>query len=328
MSKKQYPMTKNRRRPHRGGLQHPLKSAFTLIEVLAAMAVLMLLVLALTRMFGEAANITKRGTTMLMRNSVGSTALETLMQDVEGMIVNERLACYVEADASDYGPNGFGFDDVWFISTSGDQDDDFPYEYFHYFVTNSIKTNSLGAGYMRFDLIKDRMIFALADRPSLAHRFFALDPADTQWWLKAMQNPQVGFGPWDRQILAENVVRFDIYCQGWDGEGWMSQSGALHAFDSTQGPSIPGLSQAELEKLKNTPPAAFDIYMQITSPEAALEGGMALLPGLPPDIQLKGRELMIRESASLFGRAVPMVGAAQYNRSEVYGTNNTTYYMP
>ena len=42
---------------------------FTLIEVLAAMAVLVLLVLALTRMFVEAANITKRGTTMLMRTA-------------------------------------------------------------------------------------------------------------------------------------------------------------------------------------------------------------------------------------------------------------------
>ena len=48
---------------------------FTLIEVLASMAVLVVLILALTRMFVEAANITKRGTTALARNSMGATAI-------------------------------------------------------------------------------------------------------------------------------------------------------------------------------------------------------------------------------------------------------------
>ena len=44
--------------------------------------------------------------------------------------------------------------------------------------------------------------------------------------------------------------------------------------------------------------------------------------------QLKARELMIRESASLFGRVVPITGAGRYNTAVVYGTNNTTYYAP
>lgn len=300
-------------------------AGFTLIEVLAAMAVLVILVLALTRMFVEASSITKRGTTMLMRNSTGSTAMETLLQDAEGMIVNERLACYVEANAFD--PAGFGFDDVWFISTSGDQDDDFPYEYFHYYVTNDISTNAAGAAYVRFNLMKERMIFAVADDDARRRRFYALDPADTRWWLKAKQNPQVGFAPWDRQVLAENVVRFDIYCTGWDGTGWMSSSPDqrdLWVFDST----LPHMVRVNNNNysISNVPPAAFDIYVQITSPEAAVEGGMALMPNVDPAVQVKGRELMIRDSMSQFGRAVPTVGAASYNRVTVYGTKNTAYY--
>ena len=307
------------------------RGGFTLIEVLAAMAVLAVLILALTRMFMEASSIAKRGTTMLMRNSTGETALETLLQDAEGMVVNERLACYVEADVTDDGPNGFGFDDVWFISTSGDQDDDLPYEYFHYYVTNSLATSAAGAQYTRFELMKERMIFAVADDPGRPQRYYALDPADTQWWLKSKLLPTVPYVLWDRQMLADNVVRFDIYCQGWDGRGWMAGTSAgLHIFDSTVGP--PGLPPAEQAKLKNVPPAAFDIYLQITSPEAAVEGGMALLPlvdpavNIPDDVQLKGREMMIRDSSSLFGRAVPLIGAAQYNRAVHYGTNTTSYY--
>ena len=120
------------------------KTGFTLIEVLAAMAVLVILVLALTRMFVQAADITKRGNTALMRNSTGETALETILQDAEGMIVNERLACRITADSSD--KQGFGFDDVWFISTSGDQDDEIPYEYFPLFRHQPSGDQCAGSG--------------------------------------------------------------------------------------------------------------------------------------------------------------------------------------
>jgi prepilin-type N-terminal cleavage/methylation domain-containing protein len=284
------------------------KTGFTLIEVLAAMAVLVILVLALTRMFMEAANITNRGTTMLMRNSAGSTALETLLQDAESMMVNERLACYVEADVTD--PNGFGFDDVWFISTSGDQDDHMPYEYNHFFVTNRIATNAMGAAYMRFDLMKARMIFAVGDN----NGFYALDPNFVDWWKHAMTSG----ANWDLQTLAEHVVRFDIYLQGWKREpeepdDWMRGD----EFDSTKGP-------VKNSKYANIPPAAFDIYMQITSADVAAEAGMALMN---PATEQMGREMMVRASAAFFGRAVPIAGAAQYNRMREYGeTNNVAYY--
>jgi prepilin-type N-terminal cleavage/methylation domain-containing protein len=294
----------------------PPRAGFTLVEVLAAMAVLVVLVMALTRMFVQATNITRSGTTALMRNSVASTAMETLLQDAEGMMVNERLACYVEADVSDTGANGFGFDEAWFISTSGDQDDDMPYEYFRFYVEESIKTNAQGAPYMRFDLIKARMIFAVADdgrtRP---YRFYAMDTNYVRWWESGSLFPST---IWDRQVLADHVVRFDIYCTGWDGTGWMGASAGRHEFDSSRGPGG--------GEPKNVPPAAFDIYLQVTSPDVAMEAGMALVPGVDAATQLKAREMMIRESSSLFGRAVPITGSAQFNRVTVYGTNNTSYY--
>jgi len=292
------------------------KTGFTLVEVLAAMAVLVILVLALTRMFMQAADITKRGNTALMRNSTGETALETILQDAEGMIVNERLACKITANSFD--ESGFGFDDVWFISTSGDQDDDIPYEYFHYFVTNSVVTNAQGAAYKRFSLIKDRMIFAVGDSRGL----YALDPASTRWWLKAAT---VDGRSWDRQVLADNVVRFDIYLQGWkrkpweEPDEWEEPDDWMRGdeFDSTKGP-------ARNLKYANIPPAAFDIYMQITSADVAAEAGMALMS---PETAQMGREMMVRESAAFFGRAVPIAGAAQYNRMREYGgTNNVAYY--
>lgn len=312
MMKTQYPISNIQSSRSKCG--KGIRRGFTLIEVLAAMAVLVILVLALTRMFVEATSITKRGTTMLMRNSTQETAMETLLQDAEGMVVNDRLACYVEANTADAGVDGFGFDDVWFISTSGDQDDDLPYEYFHFYVSEKTATNALGVPYKRYRLMKERMIFAVGDSRGL----YALDPADAKWWALAKAFPD---DPWDRQVLADNVVRFDIYCLGWDGTGWMSQSGGKHVFDSTVGPNIVNGSQ-----YIGVPPAAFDIYLQITDPDVAEESGQALVDGVDPPTQKKAREKMIRDSASLFGRAVPITGPAQYNRVMNYGTNNTAYY--
>ena len=304
-------------RSRKGG-QNPRNSrraAFTLIEVLAAMAVLVILVLALTRMFMEATNITKRGSASLMRNSTAETAMETLLQDAEGMVVSDRLACYVKADRTD--PKGFGFDDVWFISTSGDQDDDLPYEYFHYFVATNVYTNALGAAYLRFDLMKERMIFAVGDNGNSYGAnlsFYALATNNAKWWQSASNFPGT---VWDRQVLADNVVRFDIYCTGWDGTGWMGGFSGVHQFDSTMGPN----NQAPT----NVPPAAFDIYLQVSSPETAIEAGMAMLSN-DELTRTKGREMMVRESSSVFGRAVPLIGAARYNTAVIYGTNNTAYY--
>lgn len=274
-------------------------AGFTLIEVMVAMSVLILLVMGLTRMFAQATNITSQGLTSVARNSVAETALETILQDVDGMIVNERLGCYIESDAEDAGTYGFGFDDIWFVSTSGDQDDDLPYEYFHYYVSGKTVTNSLGAPYVRFDLHKARMIMSVADKNGV----YALQPGQTKWWDKIS-------GQWDDQVLAENVVRFDIYCLGWDGDGWMSQNygaGGSTEFDSTKS----HFCGDKLGSLANVPPAAFDVYLQVTSPEAAVEGGMALVDGVSTELEKKGRELMIKESASYFGRTVPLTGLAQ-----------------
>jgi len=279
---------------------------FTLIEVMVAMSVLLMLVMGMTRLFSQASAITSQGMTSIARNSVAETAMETMLQDVDGMIVNERLACYIEADAMDYGAHGFGFDEVWFVSTSGDQDDDMPYEYFHYYVDETTATNSLGAEYVRFDLHKARMIMAVADQ----YATYALTKGHANWWTELGQLPK---SRWDDQILAENVVRFDIYCLGWDGSGWMAQDGGNTAFDSRD--THPG--GQKIGDVKNVPPAAFDIYLQVTSPDAAMEGGMALAGG-GGSLELKGRERMIRESASYFGRAVPVTGVAQLHHPETH----------
>ena len=282
------------------------RRGFTLIEVLAAMAVLVLLVLALTRMFGEAANITKRGTTTLMRNSVGETAMDSIMQDLDCMIVNERIACAKIADDVPYVVGGQGaFDTFYFISTSGDQDDDMPYEYFKLYVRPTTATNAQGAVYRRFDLVKGRAIMAVGAKNDI----YALRPQDIEWW------EDFDSVTLDAEVLAENVVMFDIYCQRWDtGKDFVTDGDDFHSSDSLAGVS-------------NIPPVAVDVMLVLTSPEAAIEGGM-LLASQDTALQKRGLELLNRDAGVLIGRAMPMMGPPQYRMQRRASYNPVSHYYP
>ena len=180
------------------------RNAFTLIEVLASMAVLMILTLALTRMFISASDITSRGMTSIARNSVGESAMEAILSDLDCMVINERISCCKVADVVKPASSlGYSFDTIYFIGTNGDNDDDMPYEYFNFFVQPVTVTNSLGAVYKRFDLVKSRVVMAVGVSQT-NNSFYALDRKDsTNWWTKFSQ---LGANQQDREVLAENVV--------------------------------------------------------------------------------------------------------------------------
>lgn len=281
----------------------PEGAGFTLIEVLVSMAVLVILILALTRMFVAASDITQRGTTALSRNSAAETAMETIMQDAEGMVVNERLACYMESDYTD--EDGFGFDAIWFVTTSSDQDDGRAYQLVNYYVTNQLATNALGTEYMRFQLYRRTWLLATADS-------YGVDVMgdQRQWWKESYGLDRRNAT--DDDAILDNVVRFDFYCMGWPekygqlGDDWAGDNSGAHSFDSTRGPP----SQAGCS---NLPPATFDVFLQVTSPEVAQDAGMALVRGVDDETQMRAREMMIRDSSMLLGRAAPIIGAAQWN---------------
>ena len=282
------------------------RSAFTLVEVLASMAVLMILTLALTRMFISASDITSRGMTSIARNSVGETAMESILQDLDCMVVNERVACCKIADTVEG-----RFDTIYFIGTYGDNDDDMPYEYFNYFVSTNIVTNALGAVYKRFDLVKSRVVMAVGAK----NKFYALLPDDKEWW--NLFDKELSLSEQDHEVLAENVVGFEVYCQDWSTGQDLNSPGTIRwnggnrtFFSSAKSMSIKDKNGHSIV-VSNLPPVAFDVKLKITSPEAAMEGGMLLAAG-GADNEKRGWELINREASTLFGRAMPMMGATQF----------------
>ncbi|MDR0993775.1 MAG: prepilin-type N-terminal cleavage/methylation domain-containing protein [Verrucomicrobiota bacterium] len=292
------------------------QTGFTLIEVLASMAVLVMLVLALTRLSISATEITRRGMTAIARNSAGETAMDSILQDLDCMVVNERLACAKIADDVPYWPGDKGvFDTLYFMGTSGDQDDDLPYEYFKYYVKPLLRTNSLGAVYQRYDLYKARVIMAVGASGKRKTSFYALRQGDQDWWDPFDEMDSEAQSALDEEVLAENVVMFDVYCQRWDTGGDFITSGSdFYSSDSMGG----GVS--------NIPPVAVDIMLALTSPEAAVEGGMLLASGRPEDRE-RGLEILNRDSSLLIGRAMPMMGPSQY-RLQRRAHNPLTHYAP
>ena len=282
------------------------RRAFTLIEVLASMAVLMVLTLALTRMFISASDITSRGMTSIARNSVGETAMESILQDLDCMVVNERIACCKIADTVEG-----RFDTIYFVGTFGDNDDDMPYEYFNYFVSTNIVTNALGAVYKRFDLVKSRVIMAVGAK----NKFYALLPDDKEWW--NLFDKELSLNEQDHEVLAENVVGFEVYCQDWatgqdlNSPGTIKWNGGNRTFFSSAKSMAIKDKAGHSITVSNLPPVAFDVKLKVTSPEAAMEGGMLLAAG-GADNEQRGWELINREASTLFGRAMPMMGASQF----------------
>ncbi len=275
---------------------------FTLVEVLASMAVLMILTLALTRMFLSASDITQRGMTSIARNSVGESAMENILSDLDCMVVNERISCCKIADVAE--KDFADFDTIYFIGTNGDNDDDMPYEYFHYFVNPVTVTNALGAVYRRFDLVKSRVVMAVGAK----WKFYSLLSDDIEWWDAFDKIP---LSEQDHEVLAENVVGFDIYCQRWD-DGQKDYGYDFYSTDSVKMEDRKNArGQRQIISVSNQPPVAFDIRLKLTSPEAAIEGGMLIAAGGTENVR-RGWELLNREGFTLLGRAMPMMGTAQH----------------
>lgn len=283
------------------------QAAFTLVEILAAMAILVVVVLGLSRAFNEAAGIFRRGTTMAERNSTVQLALERIAKDLEGLIVNERLALYEIANADV--PTLFGFDRMYFASsardvlegTSRDTDHDAAYHFVRYQV-EVVTQKFAGVEYYKFRLNRSawmRDLFALHN----------MDPARTdlqqrRWWEDFDTDDPVQ--P-DTEALLENVVRFDIYVHNENGELITRWTGITGYVDTTvtKPPEYP---------VANVMPAMIDIYVQVTSEDSMRRAGMILAKNPSADLRNEAAAQLVRDSNVMILRVFPLLKTHQWLR--------------
>jgi len=249
---------------------------FTLVEVLASMAVLLILMLALVRVFSESTSAFSKGTTTVNRNASARAAMEIIRQDLEMAVLEPNLAMYKESETFAANHDRIGFITMnmpYENSTNG------AYVQVQYYVTNVAHI-----GYTNWVLKR-----ATRDAGASFNAGIDFMGAETQWW-----KDQRNFN-WN-EVIAENVVRFDVWICSKDGENIVNGSpvfGGGNPFDSTVTWLDKGLAWENA--------AYVDIYLQVTSDEAMKRGNLLLSRGQTE----KGYSLLYRESNALMARITP-----------------------
>jgi hypothetical protein len=169
-------------------------------------------------------------------------------------------------------------------------------------------TNVTGAVYVRYDLMYAFHNYASAKKAGVE----VLNPNQTKWWNRSMS--------WTTpDTLIPNIVRFDIYTFDYDGKAAMTDSSKVSdvrikgrkdgmVFDSTH---VTKYLDGSSGGISNVPPAAIDIYIQVASEDTAIEAGQLIASG-NAELENRGREMLVRDSAVYFARAVPVTGPARY----------------
>jgi prepilin-type N-terminal cleavage/methylation domain-containing protein len=283
------------------------EKGFTLIEVLVSMAVLVILMLALVRLFDEASGAYRKGTVSVSRNAAARAAMDMIARDFEGVVIDQRIRFYKEGDTVDPSSasvGGAGFDECCFITMEGDQDDGRSYQIMHYYV--DIYTNvDAGMKYRGFRLMRGTVDLNVAK----AHEIDALSLSKPFDWWKELTTPT---NLWHRELVVDNIVRFDINVQGDKGDniqtrnsgGWIAGQYAYSSDETARDKS------GNIILAPNIPPLCVDVYLQITSDEAMKKGGANLL-AVDDTLKLEGRSLLFRESSVLVMRIHPPMWAAQ-----------------
>lgn len=273
-----------------------ITTGFTLIEVLASMAVLVVLMLALMRIFNEATASMTRGTTSVTRAATARAAMEIITRDIEGAVVDGRLAMYKEGET--FMGN---YDRLFLITMSGDPDDGRAYQMVQYYVTNSVDS-----GYTNFVLKRATRNFDVSPVDP-----FDLNQTQKEWWRNL-----TGFGAGN--VVMDNVVRFDVFiCEAGGhhmavGGGQFGGSGHYSSTENMQvsTPPTTKFSGAGYTYPSNTPPAYVEVYLQVTSDDTMKKANFLLLQ-TTADLVRKGYSLLYQDSFVLQSRIVPIMSYAE-----------------
>jgi prepilin-type N-terminal cleavage/methylation domain-containing protein len=254
---------------------------FTLIEVLSSMAVLAILMLALLKIFNEASDTVKRGNNTVLRNSSARAALDDIVRDIEGAVIDKRLACRMLANQVNV-----DFDELFLVTTSGDQDDGRAYQLVHYYVsTNTAK------GYTTYRLMKWQANFDIAEN----HGGDPLDLASKRWW---NEPSRVSWCPFPIMI-AENIVRLDFYVHDTSGNNIAGDNaaGQQPEYDSS------GVGGHAADK----PFGYIDVYLQVASEDVMKRASYLRQAGDTYRLKL----LLDQESNILIRRGIPITGYSE-----------------
>lgn len=270
---------------------HRARRGFTLIEVLAATAVLVILLLAMLRIFNDANDLYVKGNRTVLRNNSARAVMDIIARDLEGAIINKHFAAqqFANTFSNDY-------DSLYFITTTGDPGDGRCLQLVKYscMVTNI-------NGYNTYRLKRYSMDYDTAIRNGVDP--FSDDAVDKEWWNR-FDAPALA-GPRAEEDLIDNVVRFDLYTHDQAGniigKYLGTQNGQdYYRWNSNRNDGYPA----------DTPFGFIDVYLQVTS-EDSMKQAHFLRSGGGAAGDRNARRLMDQDSNVLIRRIIPLLGASE-----------------
>lgn len=214
-------------------------SGFTIIELLAAMAVLLIMVALLSRVFGSAASTWRAGNKRIESNNTGRSAMEFMARELSGMIVDpSRPSMAMDSD---------------YINTLGMMSDRIT------FVTLSHKSR-FNSGKKYRDV--QQVHYAVAQVPGYTNRFglyrWVTENFDSSYftsysdddWYESMYDQSAN--ALNCGILADNIRNFEV-------------------FITPLGESEP---QSDYTYSPLKPPAVIDIYLEVLAEDDAVRAAL------------------------------------------------------
>lgn len=268
------------------------------------MAVLVIIVMFLGRAFNDASGAFRRGAITVERNGAVQVALDRIAADLETMIINDRVACALIRNTSDPSP-GFGFDEIWFVTSQGLQTDGSAHEFARYYVRTTTNTFA-GLQYVTFQLRKDWWYYDTL-------RDHNVDPfgGDREWWVKVFADTYTPPTWYTGDVVIENIVRFDIWAIGNNGN---PINMAIPGYDGGFRSTLDAANYA-----MGTHPAYFDVYLQATSDDTMRQAGRIYITSpANANMMKQARTQMVRDSNMLFTRVYPVMAAGQRDHPFIY----------
>lgn len=226
-------------------------AGFTLIELLASIAILIVIVTMMGRIFTESDRAWTLGTNRSDNNLAGRAALDMMAHDLQYAVADRILTFASQKDRYDLESYGFENDEVSFASIENDSSDGTraAREVFFYVRENP-------AGSKRYELMRGYYSSALTDpATSASHCYFNPN------WYKNTSEGGVG-RPGSSRFIAKNVAGFAVFAR--------TPTGALvRDYDSTDA------------AYSNRLPGYVDIAIELLNDRDARQAADLQLRGLP-----------------------------------------------
>ena len=255
------------------------RAGFSLIEILAAMAILMMIVVIMGRIFRDANRSWTMGTSRVLNNTTGRATVDMIAQDLQYAVADELLTFYAgperkEDEEIDKPYDSVKWHEINFVSLQNNRRQDSEGKPLRTAVEVSYYVKQDPNNEHRYAILRRTATSAIVQNPQ-SHSY-----GDPMWHDKFRANSGHAY-------LAENIACLQFYCASTNG--------------------IAGLSEFDSRDHGDMLPMYVDIYLEVLDDRAAKQlADMAALQerGVAPNPPGGSMEMFMEQNVKRYTKRV------------------------